>query len=274
MVVLHGFPDGRYALPRQRGCREHGRCPGGAGRLHVVQGAGVLPGRPARLLGVVPVGLVDHQHLGQLQDAPLDALEAVAGAGQHQHEEAVDHLGHGELALAHTNGLDEDHVVAGGLAEQHGLAGLAVHAAEAAFGRARADEAAPVDREPRHAGLVAQDGAPGAAAGRVDGEHGEALAGLDQAHAQALDEGGLAHAGHARDADPVGAARAGKQLLEHLLGELLVPAQVRLDERDGAAEHRTIPRQHALDVVLAGEPAPPSSHPAARSRPRRSPARR
>ena len=36
----------------------------------------------------------------------------------------------GRLALAYADGLDEDVVVAGGLAEHYGLAGLAGHAAE------------------------------------------------------------------------------------------------------------------------------------------------
>ena len=59
----------------------------------------------------VAVGLVDRDHVGDLQDALLDALELVAGAGQGQEQERVDHPGDRDLRLADADGLDEHDVV-------------------------------------------------------------------------------------------------------------------------------------------------------------------
>ena len=84
-------------------------------------------------VGAVAVGLVDRDGVGELEDALLDALQLVAGAGQREHEEEVDHVGDGGLALADADGLDEHDVEAGGLAEEHRLA----RAARDAAGRQR-----------------------------------------------------------------------------------------------------------------------------------------
>ena len=70
-----------------------------------------------------------------------------------------------------------------------------------------------IDRQPRHPGLVAEDGAAGAGGGGVDGEHGH-LSLLGQHGAERVDGGGLAHAGNAGDADAHGLAGAGHQLLK------------------------------------------------------------
>ena len=67
--------------------------------------------------------------VGQLEHALLDALQLVAGAGQHEHQEEVDHVGDGRLALADPDGLDEHDVEAGRLAQEHRLARAARDAA-------------------------------------------------------------------------------------------------------------------------------------------------
>ncbi len=46
---------------------------------------------------IVAVSLVDRDQIRDLQDALLDALQVVAGSRQHQHDEEVDHVGHGGL---------------------------------------------------------------------------------------------------------------------------------------------------------------------------------
>ena len=76
----------------------------------------VFGGGPLGACDVVAVGLVDGDHVGDLDDALLDALQIVAAAGEQQHEEEVDHVGDGDLRLADADGLDDDHVEAGGLA--------------------------------------------------------------------------------------------------------------------------------------------------------------
>ena len=91
---------------------------------------------------VLAVGLVDGEHVGELEHALLDALQRVAGAGEHQHEEAVDHVGDDGLRLADADRLDEHDVVAGGLHEDDRLARRRGDAAERARRRRRADERA------------------------------------------------------------------------------------------------------------------------------------
>src|ERR1700727_1617832 len=63
--------------------------------------------RDSRTGGTVSVGLVDREYVGELEYALLDALELVAGAGQHEHDKDVDHVGDGALTLADADGLDQ-----------------------------------------------------------------------------------------------------------------------------------------------------------------------
>jgi hypothetical protein len=72
--------------------------------------------------GFVEVGLVEHDHIGQFDDALLDRLQVVASVRQLQQHEHVGHAGHRSFRLADTDGFDDDHVEAGRLAHQHGFA--------------------------------------------------------------------------------------------------------------------------------------------------------
>jgi LAO/AO transport system kinase len=111
----------------------------------------------------VAVGLVDRDDVGELEDAALDALQLVAGPGQGEQQEGVDHLGDGDLVLANAHRLDDDHVVAGGLEHEHRLAGRAGHTAELAARGAGADEGGLAGGELGHPGPVTEDRAAGAA---------------------------------------------------------------------------------------------------------------
>ena len=97
-----------------------------------------LAGGPPGVLGAGPVGLVDRDDVGDLEDAALDALQRVAGAGEGEEEERVDHLGDRDLRLPDADGLDEDDVVAGRLHDDHRLAGGLRDPAERARPSARA----------------------------------------------------------------------------------------------------------------------------------------
>ena len=115
------------------------RPPGGKPRRQNMQrGAifrrsGVCPGQ------IVAVGLVDGDHIGEFDEALLEALQFVAAAGQHQGEEKIRHVGDRGFRLSGADGLDQNHVVAGRLAQQHGLAGFCGDAAERAGRRRGAD---------------------------------------------------------------------------------------------------------------------------------------
>ena len=195
-VALHVSTGGDHPSSRRRQQVEGGRRARG-GRLGVH--------------AVGAVGLVHGDHVGQLEHALLDPLQAVAGAGQHQHQERVDHVGDRDLRLADADGLDEHDVEAGRLDDDDRLARRARHAAERAGARRRAHERAG---RRRRAGPCAScrrgccrrcASTTGRRPARRPG------AGRRQLAAEGVDERRLADAGHPGDADAVGAAGVGQQ---------------------------------------------------------------
>src|SRR3546814_15283271 len=100
--------------------------------------------------------------------------------------------------------LHDDHIKAGRLAGQHGLAGAPGDAAQRAARRRGPDESLGMARQFFHAGLVAEDRAAADLGGGIDRQHRHFVARLDPQQAEALDEGRTADAGHAADADATG----------------------------------------------------------------------
>ena len=98
----------------------------GAPAVHQAERTGQLPGRGTGLLLPLDtasvVRLVEGDHVGELEDALLDALELVAGPGQRQEQEGVDHPRDGDLRLSDADRLDEHDVVRRRLQHQHRLA--------------------------------------------------------------------------------------------------------------------------------------------------------
>ena len=180
----------------------------------------------------IEVGLVDDDQVGELHHALLDRLQVVAGVGQLQQHEHVGHRGHRGFALADADGLDDDDAVARGLDDADRVARRRRDAAERAAARARPNERAAVDREVLHARLVAEDRAPRDARARIDREHGDAPAGADELQAEGLDEGRLADAGNARDADPKRRPRRLGQRGEERVGALAMIDAGRFEQRD------------------------------------------
>ena len=167
-------------------------------------------GQPGRLL-VGAVGLGDGHRVGQLQHPPLDHLEAVAAVGRGQHYKGVDHAVDHGLGLAHAHRLHQHHVIAGRLDHRDGLAGGGGHSPGGPSRGRGPDEGAVVGGQPGHPGLVAQDGAAGAGAGRVHGQHGHPPPPAGEHGAQRLDQRRLAHPGHPGDPHPVSPPGVGQQ---------------------------------------------------------------
>jgi hypothetical protein len=115
--------------------------------------------------------------------------------------------------------------------------------------RGRPDERGRLDRQALHPGLVAEDRAAGERARWIDRQHGDAMAGRQQLHAELVDEGALAHAGHAGDADPAGAAGLGQHAREQLLRQHAVGGVAALDQGHGLREHGAVRRP---DAALVG----------------------
>ena len=120
------------------------------GRL--VAGAGHFGG-----VDVVAVGLVDDEGVGHLHDAAFDALQFVAGTGEHQQQEEIDHRLDDGFGLSHADGFDDDDVEAGGLAQHDGFAGLAGHAAERKAGGGGAGPLSPASPPVSAGGLFVED---------------------------------------------------------------------------------------------------------------------
>ena len=67
-------------------------------------------------LEIVAICLVDRYYVGKLHEALLDALQLVTGAGQHQREEEVGHVGDRGFRLADADGFNQHDIEACGLA--------------------------------------------------------------------------------------------------------------------------------------------------------------
>ena len=245
----HGVPDLGNAFLAQRAAREHRHRPVGRGRPQQVQGHLELAlGQRGGLR--VDVGLVDDDQVGQLDHAFLERLQLVAGVGQLQQQEAIDHAGDGGFRLADADGLHDHHVIAGRLAQQQALAGAAGDAAQVPAGRGGPDEGGWLARQQLHARLVAQNRAASALAGRVHRQHGEAMAAAGQVQAERLDEGRFADARHAADAQAHRLAGVRRERRQQGLGDRAVLRTGRFDQRDGRATEFLL----GCAIALRGEP--------------------
>jgi hypothetical protein len=167
----------------------------------------------------VDVGLVDDHQVGQFHHALLDGLQVVARIGQLQQHEQIGHAGHRGLALSHAHGLDDHHVEAGRLAH-------------AAATRASSRPRRPACRLLGLGRMKARSCAascsmrvlsprmepPDAVDAGVHRQHRHAVAPRHQIQAQRLDEGALAHAGHAADAQAQRLAAVRQHGIEQCVG--------------------------------------------------------
>ncbi len=143
--------------------------------------------------------------------------------------------------MSDADGLDNHHVEARGFREQDRLARAPGNAAQRRAGGRRADEAARIARELRHARLVAQQRAAAALGGGIHREHGEFVAALDHRQAEGLDEGRFADAGRAGYAEPDGALGGTlADTLQEPLRRLAVIRPGRFHQRDRAGERATV----------------------------------
>ena len=126
--------------------------------------------RRARSATAAEVGLVDHQHIGDLHDSGLEELQHVARPGLDHHRDGVGHLGHVGLRLAHAHRLDHHHVERRRQRLSRGPRGRG-QPAQLPASRRGADEhraVGGIERDPR---AVAQQRAPRAPRGGVHRQH-------------------------------------------------------------------------------------------------------
>ena len=125
---------------------------------------------------VVAVGFVDNNSVSHFHDSAFDALEFVAGSGELDKQEEVDHRVYGSFALSDAHCFDEYVVVSGGFAKHDGFARFSRHSSKRACRGARSNECVRVKRKFLHASFVAEDATLCNFATGVYGEHGEAPA--------------------------------------------------------------------------------------------------
>ena len=117
-----------------------------------------------------PVGLVDDDDVGDLEEPGLDRLDLVAHLGRLEHDRRVGGGRDLDLALARPDGLDEDEVEPDGV--QHGRRGAARRRQPAGVAPRghRADEDVGVLGVGLHPDAVAEQRAAGDRRRRVDGD--------------------------------------------------------------------------------------------------------
>ena len=121
-VVGASWPAPAAASPTVRGQVEHA--------LEVAAG----------VVGARAVGLVDDEHVGDLEQSGLVGLHRVAPAGVHHHDRGVGGARHLDLDLAHADRLDQHPRPPGGVEGADRLQGRERQPAEVAARGHRADE--------------------------------------------------------------------------------------------------------------------------------------
>ena len=97
-----------------------------------MQGGFILPLGQFGAGDVITVGLVDNDGVSNLENTLFDPLQFIAGTGNLQDQEEIDHGGHGGFGLANADGFNNDHIKPGGLADEHGFPRLPGNTAQTA----------------------------------------------------------------------------------------------------------------------------------------------
>ena len=201
-VGREAFAKTRQSAPVDGAAERHRRRPAiGARRLQVDGASVVVPGAAGGRQRL-PVGLVDQDQVGQLDDAAFDALQIVPAARHHQQDHRVDELVHEVLRLPDAHRLDDDPVVARRLAERNRLPRRARHAPQGLPRRTGPHVRPRVTAQRRHPRFVPEDTPARAHRTRVHRQHRHPVASVEQLRPETLDESALADAGRPSDAEP------------------------------------------------------------------------
>ena len=131
------------------------------------------------------------------------------------------------------------------------------HAAQMPARRRWADECALLDRQPLHAGFVAENAAARNRARGIDAQHRDVFAAVaNQVHAERIDESALADAGHARDPHTPRLARMGQHFVEQASREVAIGRKIAFNYRDGARQDHPVSGQDPVDVSLQRQAFP------------------
>ena len=152
-------------------------------------------------VGVAAVAFRHHMDVGDFEDAGLDRLHFVAEARRGHDHGRVRGAHDLDFVLADADGFDDHGLVARDIEDIDRVERGARHAAGRAARRHRADIDAGIVGHVGHADAVAEDGAAGIGARRIDRDHADLLPGGADFLGEFPDQRGLAAARHAGDAD-------------------------------------------------------------------------
>ena len=186
--------------------------------------------------------------VGDLQDPGLDGLDFVPEPGGRDDDHRMGRLHHVDLVLADANGLDQDHVEAGGVEHVDSLQAGPRQAAEGAAGGHGTDEDAVVAGQFRHPHPVAEDGAAGKGAGRVDGDDPHPAPGVPDRLSKPPRQSRLAAARNPSQTDHMSAAGVAVDLGQGVAAFGLR----RLSQRDHAGDGTDVALEDVLDQILGG----------------------
>ena len=147
------------------------------------------------------VALVDHDQVGDLEQARLDRLDLVAHLGRLEHDRRVRRGGDLDLALPGPDGLDEDEVEAGRIEHRSGGRRGRGQTAGVSARRHRADEHVAVAGIGLHPNPVTEKRTAGDRARRIDRDDRHRPAGLPDLRDQRRHERRLARARRPGDPD-------------------------------------------------------------------------
>ncbi len=183
----------------------------------------VAPGLPRSR----PVGLVDGEQVGDLEEAGLRGLDGVAPARVEHHDGRVGRGRHLHLLLADPDRLDDDQRDRDRGQQPDRVGDRHRQPPEMPAGGHRTDVDARIERVARHPDTVTEDRSTRKGGRGIDREHAHAVGTLEvgllrNAH-QAVGQGGLARAGRAGDPDRVRVALGGVGDRRDLAGALAAP---------------------------------------------------
>ena len=196
-------------------------------------------------VSAVAIALVDHENVGNLHNARLEALHIVAHAG-HQHNDGYVGQAHDiDFILADPHGFEQEPLLAAGLDHGGYLRRAAGEPTQRAAGGHAAHIKAGIGIVLSHPDAISQDGSPGKGAGGVDGNHSDGRLLRAIPVSQPIDQGALTGAGRAGDAD----AHCGAAVGEAAGKNLPRRRRVILHQRNRPGQRAYISLAHAPDQL-------------------------
>ena len=206
-------------------------------------------------IGAFPIGLVDHEDIGDLHDAGLQGLHLIAGAGHERHNRHIRGAHDVHFVLPDSDGLNDDDVVPGRVEDDGGFGGRPREASQMASRRHAADKHALVFGVRLHAHAVAQNRSAAVRARRIDAQHADGTPALANLCREPVHERALAGARRSGDADEIRASG----VLEDAADEARAFGRFVFDQGNGARDRARIARQQAVGKRRKGHDQRPIS---------------